>query len=296
MKTVDFTSGTFESFDGTPIYYEVRGDGEPIVFIYGIACLMNHWHHQIRAFSNKYKVITFDIRAHHKSGQPPPEGLTVAAAGKDLVYLLKHLNIPKAHFVGHSFGVPLLLAAYNENADMFISATFVNGFAKNPIKGMFGLDVIEPLFQFIKTHYKANPDVWKNIWKAAVNNPAAMWIAGLAGGFNLKVTQFKDIEIYARGVSQISLDSFIPLFEDMINFDGEYIAEKMSCPCLIVAGDRDFVTPLRFQEQLHTTIPGSEFFVVPYGSHCTQLDFPDYFNLRQEKFLEKVSSKKHSIS
>ena len=289
MNTVEVQSGTFNSFDGTPIYYEVRGQGTPIVFIYGIACLMNHWHHQIRFFSKKYQIITFDIRAHHKSGTPPPEGLNVAAAGKDLIALLDHLKISKAHFVGHSFGVPLLLAAYDEKPEMFASATFVNGFAKNPIKGMFGLDVIEPLFHFIKTQYKSNPDVWKNIWKNAVNNPAAMWLAGLAGGFNLRLTQFKDIEIYARGVSQISLDSFIPMFEDMINFNGEHIAEKISCPCLIVAGDRDFVTPLRFQEQLHNSIPGSEFFVVPYGSHCTQLDFPDYFNLRLEKFLEKVS-------
>jgi len=67
METTPKVTGKFESFDGTPIYYEVRGEGEPLVLIYGIACPMNHWHHQIEYFSKSYKVITFDLRGHQKS-------------------------------------------------------------------------------------------------------------------------------------------------------------------------------------------------------------------------------------
>ena len=64
---IEKTVGSFKAMDGTPIYYEVRGAGEPIVFIYGIACLMNHWHNQVEFFSKTHKVILFDIRGHHKS-------------------------------------------------------------------------------------------------------------------------------------------------------------------------------------------------------------------------------------
>jgi pimeloyl-ACP methyl ester carboxylesterase len=102
------------------------------------------------------------------------------------------------------------------------------------------------------------------------------------------LTQFKDIEIYARGLSQTSLGVFIPYFEDMMNFAGEKVAAKIQKPALIISGDKDMVTPLKFQEELHNLIRGSQFVRVPYGSHCTQLDFPDYINLRIEKFLSEL--------
>ena len=64
---IEKTTGYYTAFDGTRIYYEVRGNGQPLVFVYGIGCVINHWHHQIEFFSKTHKVITFDIRGHHKS-------------------------------------------------------------------------------------------------------------------------------------------------------------------------------------------------------------------------------------
>lgn len=291
MTSFEKSTGYFDSFDKTRIYYEVRGEGTPIVFIYGIACLMNHWHHQITAFSSNHKTLTFDLRGHHKSAVPSDiKNLTIENSGKDLLALLHHLQLGPAHVVGHSFGVPVLLSAYNENADAFRSISLINGFDKNPIKGMFGVDAIEPLFHFVKSQFSQNPAFWNFLWKSAVSNPLAVLGSGLAGGFNLKLTQYKDIEIYARAVSQFPLEIFLPLFEDMMNFDGQDIASKINIPTLIIAGEKDAVTPVKFQQRLHEKIRGSEFFVVPYGSHCTQLDFPDYLNLRLEKFINRVEA------
>jgi len=287
-KSIPFQSGRFKSFDGTSIYYEVRGKGEPIVFIYGLACLINHWHFQIEHFAQTHQVIAFDIRGHHKSDIPVDRSkLSIDAIAQDIPYLLREVGVKKANFVGHSFGAQSMLKAYDLSPELFLSLIFVNGFAKNPIKGMFGLDVVEPLFQFIKSSYERNPDTIDLVWKKTVENPVAMLGAGFAGGFNLKLTQFKDIEIYARGLSQTSLSIFIPYFEDMMGFSGEKVASKIQRPSLIISGDKDMVTPLRFQQELHALIRGSQFVRVPYGSHCTQLDFPDYINLKIEKFLSE---------
>jgi pimeloyl-ACP methyl ester carboxylesterase len=286
--TIEKESGYFNSFDGTPIYYEVRGQGEPMVFVYGIACLMNHWHHQVSYFSKNYKVITFDLRGHHKSNPiTHPENLTIEALAKDLIGLIQHLNLKEAHIFGHSFGAPIILEAYRQNPEVIKTMTFINGFAKNPIKGMFGLDVIEPLYHYIKTQYEMNPDLWNNLWKMAVYNPVSMRLAALAGGFNLKVTHFKDIEVYARGVAQMDLRIFMPLFEAMMAFDGQEILPTIEKPTLIISGENDHVTPKSFQTNFHEQVAGSEFVVVPYGSHCTQLDFPDYVNLKIRDFLHR---------
>ncbi len=286
MSEVAKETGYFKSFDGTPIYYEVRGQGEPLVFVYGIACLMNHWHHQIEHFSKNYKTIVFDLRGHHKSSQiNSDQNLNIPSLADDLVGLLQHLNIEKAHFAGHSFGVPVLLSAYEKDPDLFKSLILINGFSKNPIKGMFGLDIVEPFFFSVKNQYQKNPEFWNQIWRKTVNNPIAMTVAGLLGGFNLKLTQFKDIEVYARGVSQLDLAVFIPFFEALMEFNGDLILPKIHCPTLIISGENDNVTPQQFQVEMKSLIPTSELVTIPYGSHCTHLDFPDYVNLKIDSFL-----------
>lgn len=289
MKTIEKSTGWYQSFDGTPIYYETRGDGELVVFVYGIACLINHWHHQVRDISQNHKTIVFDLRGHHRS-QPVMDrnNLTMESLGRDLVGLIKEVGGGRAHVVGHSFGAPVILEAYKLDPSVFRSICFINGFAKNPIKGMFGLDVIEKFYFFVKAAYEKTPEVWNTIWRMAVDNPLAMRIAALAGGFNLHLTHFKDIEVYARGVAHMELPIFLKLFEEMMSFDGSAILPTITVPTLIISGENDRVTPKSFQHDMKRDIPKAEFLSVPYGSHCTQLDFPDFVDLKMTEFWNRV--------
>ncbi|MFN8790202.1 MAG: alpha/beta fold hydrolase [Bdellovibrionales bacterium] len=278
---------TIPSYDGTPLYYEVRGEGpKTLVFVYGIACLMNHWHFQVDHFARDYRVITYDLRGHHKSTPVRDlSHLSMETLAKDLLFLLDHLNAENVTGLGHSFGAPVLLEAHRLNPQAFSSYVFVNGFQKNPIKGMFGLDVIEPFFHFVKAQFDKNPILWNSLWQATVDNPIAMRMAALLGGFNLKLTELKDIEIYARGVAQLDLEIFLPLFETLMNFNGSGILPSIQQPTLVIAGENDNITPKSFQLEFKDLIPHAEYVEVPYGSHCTQLDFPDYLNLKIEEFL-----------
>lgn len=290
MSNVHFTeltSGTFESFDSTPIYYELRGKGEPMIFIYGIACLINHWHYQIEHFSQNYQTIAFDLRGHHKSNPlVNDENLTLDDLAKDIIGLIEHLGFSKVHFWGHSFGVPVMLACFRLRPDLFASMILINGFAKNPIKNMFGLNAVEPLYHFINNQFLSSPELYSSLWRTAVDNPLSMYLTGFAGGFNLKLTHFKDVEIYARGVAHMELSVFLKLFGELMNFDGSEILQSINVPALIISGEKDNVTPKSYQTQLKENISGSTFVTVPYGSHCTQLDFPDYINLKVESFLK----------
>lgn len=281
--------GTIPSYDGSPLYYEIRGRGEKtLVFIYGIACLMNHWHYQVEHFAKDFTVVTFDLRGHHKSTPVRDlSSLNVTSLAQDLNFLVRHFGFKNVTGLGHSFGAPVLLEAHRLMPDLFSSYVFVNGFQKNPIKGMFGLDVVEPFFYFVKAQFEKNPILWNSLWRTLVDNPVAMQLAALAGGFNIKLTEFKDIEIYAKGVSQLDLEVFIPLFESLMKFDGSEILPTIEQPTLIVAGEKDNITPKSFQYEFKENIPHAEYIEVPYGSHCTQLDFPDYLNLKIDEFLRK---------
>lgn len=296
MNKVEKKLGYFNSYDGHPIYYETRGKGEPIIFVYGIACLMNHWNHQIDYFSKNYQSISFDLRGHHKTSRPANlQFLSLESLGKDLKALLHHLNVPKAHFVGHSFGAQVLLSGYQHHPEIFESITFINGFATNPIKEMFGLGVVEKFYYFLKSSYSQNPSLWKTLWKLGIENPLTVPLTSIAGGFNIKLTSLKDIQVYAKGVANIDLEVFFHLFEELMSFEGNSILSSIDCPALIISGENDKVTPMKFQEEMANKIANAELLKVPYGSHCTQLDFPDYVNLRLEKFLNRVHSRTYKV-
>jgi pimeloyl-ACP methyl ester carboxylesterase len=292
MSLVNKSTGTFRSFDGTRIYYEVRGEGFPIVLNYGIGCLLNHWRHQIKHFSQNFKVIAYDYRAHHRSDIPEDRGqLSIDAMAQDLKALLDHLEIQKASLWGHSFGVQMLTRHYDLYPNFAHSLVFINGFVQNPLQGMFGSDVTSTVFQAFKTGYHVLPETLSFLWRASVQNPLAIQMSALAGGFNLKLTSFKDIEIYARGIAAMDLNAFIQIFESMMNYDGKPVLSRIHAPTMIIGGKQDSVTPQKHQEELHQLVKGSDFFMVPYGSHCTQLDMPELVNLKIERFLKNLPTK-----
>lgn len=292
MQLVKKTTGHFRSFDGTRIYYEVRGEGFPIVLNYGIGCLINHWRPQIKYFSKDYKVITYDYRAHHRSDIPENhEHLSIDALAQDLKGLLDHLEIHEASLWGHSFGAQMLVRFYDLYPQLTHNLVFVNGFVQNPLAGMFGSDMTESAFRLLKNGYKTLPETISFLWKMGINNPIAIQLSALAGGFNLNLTSLKDVEIYARGIASMDLNAFITLFESMLKYDGKPVLERIDCPTMIIGGKQDSVTPQEHQEDMHRRIKGSDFFMVPYGSHCTQLDMPELVNLKIERFLRSLSDK-----
>ncbi|MCB0343361.1 MAG: alpha/beta hydrolase [Pseudobdellovibrionaceae bacterium] len=290
MSKILKSTGYVKSFDGSRIYYEIRGQGKPIVMAYGIGCLINHWQHQIKYFSENYQTIVFDYRAHHNSEIPMDRSnISIDALARDIKYLLDHLEISKASFFGHSFGTQVLIRCIDIYPQFFDNLIFINGFASNPIRGMFGTDLVTKVFQNIKQGYDFLPETFRELWRVTTNNSLAIQLSALAGGFNINLTHLKDIEIYSRGISSVDLEAFLRLFENMMNYDGRPVFDRIDVPVLIIGGSKDSVTPQKYQEEMHVKIRNSQFLMVPYGSHCTQLDMPEYVNLRIEKFLKALA-------
>lgn len=98
-------TGYFEGAGGTNLYYEEVGEGPPIIFVHEFAGDMRIWAPQISHFSRNYKVVTFNARGYTPSDVPTDPslyGLNIAV--DDIVKLIKHLSLDKAHIVGFSMG------------------------------------------------------------------------------------------------------------------------------------------------------------------------------------------------
>jgi pimeloyl-ACP methyl ester carboxylesterase len=287
MNVIKKTTGFATSYDGTPIFYEVRGEGKPLVLCYGLACLMNHWHNQVKFFSSHYQVILIDYRGHHQSPIPQlDDNLTIDACVEDVRAVVQHLKLSKASFWGHSWGSQILVRAFDLYPEMFANLITVNGFASNPIVGLFGSNLPAAGFELMKKTYEQLPETSNYLWKKLVYNQFMLKLMQISGGFNPQLTSIKDIEVYLRGVASVNIKVFIKFFESMMHYDGRPVADRINVPTLILAGEKDSVTPMKYQESLHKRIKGSEFTKVPFGSHCTMLDMPEFVNLRIEKFLK----------
>lgn len=101
-------SGYFSSFDRTKIYYEVHGDGFPVLLVHGFIVNSNSWRHTPlfdSLLANGFKVILVDLRGNGKSDKPHNDrAYENDAEAKDLMLLLKHLHIKNYYAVGYSRG------------------------------------------------------------------------------------------------------------------------------------------------------------------------------------------------
>src|ERR1044071_390009 len=86
--------------NGTRLYYEVAGEGFPLVLISGGGTLDRRaWDDQFEVFAKSYEVIRYDIRGIGKSARPR----AAFSHSRDLYELLKFLKVKRAHVVGLSF-------------------------------------------------------------------------------------------------------------------------------------------------------------------------------------------------
>lgn len=97
----EFTSG------GVKIFYTVQGSGTPVVLIHGLhsSGAMNWTMPGITAaLAQTHRVIVMDCRGHGKSDKPQTEDAYGASMAEDVIALLDHLDIRRAHIVGYSMG------------------------------------------------------------------------------------------------------------------------------------------------------------------------------------------------
>lgn len=94
------TETGFVETDSVQLYYEVTGEGHPLVFVHAGIADHTMWDEHIDAFAQHYRVINYDLRGF---GRSVTDGVPFSHY-RDLAVLFEHLNVNHAHLVGASFG------------------------------------------------------------------------------------------------------------------------------------------------------------------------------------------------
>jgi pimeloyl-ACP methyl ester carboxylesterase len=124
---------TFDS-GGVKIAYLDEGKGEVVVLLHGFGgSVPETWTHspfaeaQFLPALKGYRVLAIDHRGHGKSGQPHDPSKYGREMAEDVVRLLDHEKVKKAHVVGYSMGSFVAGKVLVSHPDRLLSVTFGGG-------------------------------------------------------------------------------------------------------------------------------------------------------------------------
>jgi len=120
-KPVD---GYFTTKDGVKIHYITQGKGTPVVLIHGYTgSAQGNWFSNgvAEALAKNHLVVAIDCRNHGKSDKPQLNG---PGKAEDVIEMMDHLKIQKAHFHGYSMGGGIIGRLLALIPDRMITAAF----------------------------------------------------------------------------------------------------------------------------------------------------------------------------
>jgi pimeloyl-ACP methyl ester carboxylesterase len=94
----------FADANGARLYYEVYGEGEPLLLIMGLGANHLSWAAQVPVYAREFQVIVFDNRGTGQSDFPEGVDYTIPLLADDAAALLDALGVDAAHVYGVSMG------------------------------------------------------------------------------------------------------------------------------------------------------------------------------------------------
>ena len=118
---------TFTASDGVKIHYLEAGQGTPVILIHGYTgSAEGNWFANgvAEALVGKHRVVAIDCRGHGQSEKPHDPAKYGPQMAKDVVELMDHLKIAKAHVHGYSMGDMITGQLLATHPERFITACF----------------------------------------------------------------------------------------------------------------------------------------------------------------------------
>jgi pimeloyl-ACP methyl ester carboxylesterase len=286
--------GYFRTRDGVRLYYSAEGpkDGPPLVFCYGLVCSKLQWKYQMEHFRGTHRIYYMDYRGHGQSARPEDAtSVTIENLARDLLEFFDEAGIRAATVLGHSLGVNIVLELYRLAPERVKALVLANGTPKDPFETMFHHNFLQVAFPAIRFANGLFPNLLQKFWANQGVNPINQEFVALAG-FNPKYAKREDINEYLRLTAEVDLDVFLSLLEDFMKTDATHWLHEVKAHTLVVAGERDLITPPKNQRIFARLIPNAEFALIKEGSHCPQTEKAELVNGIIGQFLSRAEGGK----
>jgi pimeloyl-ACP methyl ester carboxylesterase len=251
METNRTKSHGYAPINGLSMYYEVEGEGDPLVFIppaFGFAGSKT-----FPALASGRSIITMDLQGHGRTADIPDRRLSIEQYAEDVVALLRYLDIGRADLLGESYGgnAAAMIAVRHPELVRRV-ATYSATFFAPP-------DTLDPS----TTQHDRPP------------GPETRDIQFQRENYQRVAPEPSDWPTVYQKVGAI----------DWKGFSREEL-RSITAPMLVIQGDHDFV---RLEHSLETVrlIPRGELAVIPSASHFALSSEPERVVPIIKHFLEK---------
>jgi len=251
--------------DGVRLYYEVVGNGEPVLLVAGRNSDHHLWNLVRRDFAKRYQVIVYDQRGTGESDKPPQPPYSTRLFARDAVTILDQLHIPRAYAYGVSMGGAICQWLGIDYADRFGSLVLAcstagrsRGVAASPetkaiISGKDGAQALDLMFS------------------------KRMGFNQLRFFYSMRESNRQPMPAYAEELhGQASLEH-----------DAWDLLPGVTTPTLITQGSDDAVCPSANAHLLAERIPGAELHLFDKGRHMFFVEFRQRVNVVILDFLAR---------
>ncbi|HET9527129.1 MAG TPA: alpha/beta hydrolase [Pyrinomonadaceae bacterium] len=260
------------SVNGLKLYYEIEGDGEPVVLIPGFAAGRWIWFKQTSDLSRNFRVIVFDPRG--VSASDKPEGSqTISLLADDVAHLLQTIGIESAHIVGASFGgfvaQEFALKYPAMTRKLVLCCTSFGG--PNHV-----VPTVETLLALASTK--------------GLNSEERMR-ANLLLAFSPEYVQTQVAEVdhvvHLRSINEVPEHIYLSQLQAAMSFNAESRLEQLDRPTLVLTGNADVIVPVQNSRNLAAKIRGAELRIIEGGSHTFFIERSAEFNRVVREFLSR---------
>jgi 3-oxoadipate enol-lactonase len=249
------------------LYYEVNGQGQPVVFIHGLGSSSRDWERQVPVFSKQYQVLTFDIRGHGKSDKPAGP-YTIALFAADTAELIKGLGVAPAHIVGISLGGMIALQLAVSARDLVRSLTVVNAGPEFIIRT--AKERLQVLQRQVIVRLLGMRKMGEVLSKRLFPKPGQEDLRSLF------------VERWAENDPRAYRDAMRAL----VGWSVTDHLGSIQCPTLVISADQDY-TPVAAKEAYVARMPRAELVVISDSRHATPVEQPEQFNEALLTFLSR---------
>lgn len=250
------------------IYYEEHGAGEPLMLVSGLGGTAAYWKPNLPVLAAKYRVIVHD---HRGAGQSTHSKIrySVDQMTDDVVRLMDHLKIERAHVVGHStggaIGQTLAIRSPERLRKLVLFATWTKA------------------DKFFRQLFEARRSLLMQVGKEAYVRAGTLFL--------YPPSWLKANEKLVEERESLAIAAFAPpevvasRIDAIVAFDRAAELGRIRTPTLVLCAKDDFITPAYFSEELAHRIPGAKLVLLPQGGHCASETALEAFTSAVLEFL-----------
>lgn len=254
--------------NGIRLNYEDQGRGEPVVFIAGLMGGVAAWRLQVDALSDRFRCISLDNRGVGLTDKPD-EAYSIGQFAEDVIGLLEHLGVERAHIVGSSMGgmIAQNVAIHHPSRVVTLSLHCTAAKADAYIKR------VSEVYKELSYRFEVIDQMWVDI------------VSFTHDTYNERQ---EDIAALGAAISENPMPSyaFRQQLDALAQHDAEDDLGKIQQPTLIGCGQHDNWMPVSAAMRMQELIPNSYVEIFENMGHLYKWEDPQRFIEVQARFLK----------